>query len=95
MTESVTRQHESTSMGEVRGAVCHAFLVVRMAPSERRGTCYLLLDGEWHRFFLDAGLLFWRSGSEPNTDDDLGEGEYYIDMMRSLDVSEWRWKTPS
>jgi len=50
------------------------------------GPIYLEADDTWHRFYLDAGLLFWEEGSEPNEDDDLLDGECYVDWCSALDV---------
>jgi hypothetical protein len=40
----------------------------------------------WHRFYLDAGLLFWEEGSCPDPEDDLLEGERYTDLGEALSV---------
>jgi hypothetical protein len=52
----------------------------------RLGLLYLELSGVWHRFYLDAGLLFWEEGACPDPDDDLLEGERYVDLGEALCV---------
>lgn len=82
----VRRQHETTRIPELRGARCTAFLAVRDNQSGFVGPLYIELDGAWHRLFLDAGLLFWQEGLEPEPDDDLLGGEDYADYASELGV---------
>jgi hypothetical protein len=51
------------------------------------GPLYIQLNGQWHRFYLDAGLLFWREGDEPDPEDDLLEGDDYSDLTKALAVN--------
>lgn len=48
---------------------------------------YMCVGDVWHRFYLDAGILFWGTGRAPNHEDDLGDGEEYFDLLTALDVS--------
>ncbi len=43
-------------------------------------------EGQWHRFYLDAGLLFWKEGEAPDSKDDLLYGEVYISLADELRV---------
>jgi hypothetical protein len=47
---------------------------------------FLKLDDIWHRFYLDAGLLFWEEGAHPELEDELLEGEGYVDLGERLRV---------
>jgi hypothetical protein len=40
----------------------------------------------WHRFYLDAGLLFWEEGVAPDPDDEVLEGETLEDVGRGLGI---------
>ena len=82
----VRRQHETTSIPELVGLECSAFDIVQNRETGCVGPAYLLLGGRWHRFFLDAGLLFWEEGPCPDPDDDLLENENYFDLGHALGV---------
>lgn len=45
---------------------------------------YIRLDDQWHRFYLDAGLLFWEEGSAPDEANDLLTDEIYVDWGKQL-----------
>lgn len=85
-TSTIRRQHENTSIPELRGTCCTAFKAVIREQDKRLGLLYIQLFSVWHRFFLDAGLLFWEEGRCPDPDDDVLEGEHYIDLGESLRV---------
>ena len=85
-TSTIRRQHETTSIPELRGTCCSAFKAVIREQDKRLGLLYIQLSGVWHRFFLDAGLLFWEEGRCPDPDDDVLEGERYVDLGESLRV---------
>jgi len=82
----IHRQHESTSIPELRNALCSAFKAVSCAGGERYGIFFIELSGVWHRFYLDAGLLFWEEGKTPDPSEDLLEGERYTDMGKDLQI---------
>lgn len=84
----ITRQDEETELPEVCGIPCSVFQV---SPFSREpfdpGLMYLKLGSNWHRFFLDAGLLFWEDGQQPDRDNDLVDGEEdYVDWGDLLGV---------
>ena len=83
---TIRRQHENTSFPELRGACCSAFRAVICERDQRLGLLYIQLSGVWHRFYLDAGLLFWEEGSSPDPEDDVLEGERYTDLGEALCV---------
>ena len=43
----------------------------------------------WHRFYLDAGILFWEEGLAPDPSEDLLEGDYYRDIGKELQVERY------
>lgn len=82
----VIRQHSETEIPEVYGQTCQKFIVTRQKKHpDRVSLLYLLLDGVWHRFFLDAGLVHWRQGSPSRTDDAPILTEEQVDLSA-------RWK---
>ena len=50
------------------------------------GPMYIQLSGVWHRFYIDAGCLFWAEGHAPEPEDDLLDGDIYVDLGESLHV---------
>lgn len=80
------RQHEDTEVSELYGAECQAFLAVCPVGQATVGPMYLQVEDSWHRFYLDAGLLFWAEGCEPDEDDDLLDDENYADWCEHLEV---------
>jgi hypothetical protein len=50
------------------------------------GPLYIELAGASHRFFLDAGILFWEEGLSPDPEDDLVDDEAYTDFGAALCV---------
>jgi hypothetical protein len=76
----IGRQDAETEVSELAGGVCEALLAV---PGQKPGEvlfCYLRCRNTWHRFFLDEGVLFWVEVPEPDPEDDLLEGETYVDV---------------
>jgi hypothetical protein len=82
----IVRQHEATEITEIYGAICTAFVAVATHDNKPVGPLYIQLAQEWHRFYLDAGLLFWQQGAEPDPDDDILEGEHYWNIGTALGV---------
>lgn len=86
MNPPIHRQHETTSLSEIEGQRCLAFQAVSAADEKCYGPLYLQLTSGWHRFYLDAGLLFWEEGPAPDPENDLLEGEHYLDLAVKLRV---------
>lgn len=86
--DPIRLQHEEARLLEVCGIPCSMFHVSFFSRDPVDvGLMYLKLDGTWHRFYLDAGLLFWREGLEPDRDNDLVDGEdEYVDWGSHLGV---------
>jgi hypothetical protein len=83
-TNTILRQHETTSIPELRGARCLSFLAVQNASNGLIGPLFLELDAAWHRFYLDAGLLFWEQGIELDTEQEVLAEERVVDLGRAL-----------
>lgn len=79
-------QHEETEIRELVGARCQAFLAVSSTARSEANLMYLQLDDQWHRFYLDVGVLFWKEGPAPDEDDDLLTDEMYVDWGKQLQV---------
>ena len=84
--KSIHRQDEDTSIPELYGQRCSGFGAVVRSRDEHWGPVHLQLDGGWHRFYLDAGLLFWAEVPAPALEDDLSDGETYRDIGATLRV---------
>lgn len=86
---TIFRQHETTRIVELEGVTCEVFRAVRpITDANSLSILYLQTQNVWHRFYLDAGLLFWKEGAAPDPDDDLGDDEYYCDMADALKVKD-------
>ena len=87
MAPLVTRQHGTTVVDEVAGLVCGEFVATYHPGDDLYFIFHLRLSGVWHRFHLDAGLLFWKSGVDPDPENDLGEGDIRQDLGARLLVT--------
>jgi hypothetical protein len=85
---TIERQHETTSIPELNGAACSALRAVRNSASGSLELCYIELGTVWHRFYLDAGVLFWDEGRSPDEEEDLLEGDEYFDVAHALGVQD-------
>jgi len=84
----VIRQHAETEISELYGLMCERFLVTRSSKKpDHVSLCYLRVADVWHRFCLDAGLLFWRQGAPSHPDDSLFEDEERIDLGTAWDIA--------
>jgi hypothetical protein len=86
MSDLVTRQHEATRVSEVEGLVCSDLLAVYDQKTGAVGPLYLSIGGQWHRFYVDAGLLFWQEGQAPDSEDDLLGDDVYVPLADELRV---------
>ena len=68
----------------MEGLICERLLVVYDEKDGEVGPLYLLVNKRWHRFYLDAGILFWQEGEAPDAEEDLSEGEVYLDLANEL-----------
>lgn len=81
---SVSRQHDLTEVTEIYNQPCDLLLAVMSANREVVTFVYAFVAGIWHRFYLDAGLLFWDEGVAPDEEEDLDQGEIYVDLAARL-----------
>lgn len=86
MVNRVVRQDEETTVPEVCGIPISEFKVYFHSESPIEvGVLFLKLGDNWHRFFLDAGLLFWKNAA-PDPENDLDDGQDYINWGEELKV---------
>lgn len=83
----ITRQHLETRMTEIFGKACESFVAVFDQETALYSPFYMTISGVSHRFFLDAGLLFWSSHREPDEDDDLLDSDVYVDFGKQYDLA--------
>ena len=77
----ITRQHSETEMQELYGQVCHALVAVVEEEKNNIAYClYLRTDQTWHRFSLDAGVLFWDENEAPDEEDDISGSVAYREL---------------
>ncbi len=59
--EPTIHRQGATTFPELVGRMCTALDAVHVGPAHPRDLdiFYIRLDCEWHRFFFDAGVLFW------------------------------------
>ena len=77
----ITRQHSETEVRELYGKNCEKIIAV--VDLDRPTVVYLIyleVNEIWHRFYLDAGLLFWDEGTSPNKEEDILDDEDYLDL---------------
>jgi len=83
----ITRQHDETTIPELVGKRCVELIGV---PAKGRNEIlfgFLRTPQEWHRFGLDAWILFWRSDSPPDPADDLADDRGYWDIAKRAGVA--------
>src|SRR5690606_5412033 len=83
----ITRQHETTTIVELSGAVCTKLLGDGPGTSGGVHVWYLEANDTWYRFFIHLGILFWVTAA-PDPEDDLEEGEDYVDVLEQNSVTK-------
>jgi hypothetical protein len=68
---------------ELAGKSCNELIAVPAEQPDGILVLYLLADSTWHRLFIDEGVLFLNEHA-PDREDDLGEGESYVDLAAKL-----------
>jgi hypothetical protein len=85
MNLGLVRQNADTELTELLGRTCEQLVVV---PADAEILVfYARIDDVWHRFFIDGGLLFWREGSRPDSEEDLDSEESYSDLSAELNLT--------
>lgn len=85
---NIFRQHGQTELHEIIGKVCKKVLAI---PSEEKGiilALYLMVDEIWLRVFIQAELLFVDQCDGPDPEDDLADGEEYLDIGLDIGCEE-------
>lgn len=80
----VTRQHETTAVTDVHGRRCDEF-VATLSPRFGYTVLSIRLEGTWHTFGVDEGMLDWEEGYSP---EDMGGGEALEPGERWVDLAE-------
>lgn len=81
---AITRQHASTDVAELVGVRCEKLFAIPGVAPDIVIAAYLLADGTWYRFFIDAGLLFLDECEGPDPEDDLAPGDDYVDIGANM-----------
>lgn len=76
----ITRQHEVTTIEELRNAKCTSLLGIGPGGELGYYAWYLEANHTWYRFFIQHGILFWDTLA-PDPEDDLSEGEKYREVF--------------
>lgn len=81
MEKVISRQHSETEIPEIVGKTCDSILAVGGSIIGNILIFYVSLGGMWLRIFLDAGALFVDVCEGPDPEDDLDDGEKYLDLI--------------
>ncbi len=76
----ISRQHCETEISEIKGKKCDNILAVCGATKEFVILFYMEIEGVWLRVFLDNSVLFVDTRETPDAEDDLDDGEEYINL---------------
>jgi hypothetical protein len=87
MKNIVARQHSETELSEIAGDVVERILAVRGTGNDGLVLFYVFIRGFWLRIFLDAGVLFLNVCDGPNAEDDLSEGDEYLDLSENYGIN--------
>jgi hypothetical protein len=86
MKNIVARQHSETELSEIACDTVERILAVRGTGNDSLVLFYVLIRGFWLRIFLDAGVLFLNVCDGPDAEDDLGEGDEYLDLSDNYGI---------
>lgn len=84
---TIVVQHETTSIEEIVGYRCLGFIGVGpVGRPDRLDLLFIAFEETrvWHRFYVDAGILFWSPGEYDV--EELLEGEVLRDLARELNL---------
>jgi len=87
----ITRQHNETSLFEVHGQSMQEFLASEYYYENKKVSDASLLfvrftESGWHRFYLDAGILFWQQVEAVDLDELVGKSG--PDEFRCVDIAD-------
>ncbi|GAB5542157.1 MAG: hypothetical protein SangKO_019170 [Sandaracinaceae bacterium] len=84
----VRRQHETTTVTEVHGLRCDEFVAI-WTPDVGYTVLSIRLEGTWHTFGVDEGMLDWEEAYSPEDmggSEALEPGERWVDLAEELRV---------
>jgi len=73
----INRQHHTTEMPELAGKECEELIGVGKSIENGISLFFIKLSGDYYRFFIDEGVLFWNKA----TKEDLDEEYEYLDLL--------------
>jgi hypothetical protein len=80
---TTTRQHDDTEVIEWYGHPCEQLLLL-VDESGDPLIFFAMIANSWHRFYLDAGILFWREIVALSLEDELEQGDKVVDLGKDL-----------
>lgn len=80
MTDRITRQHSETDIPELVGYPLEKIIALKGEAKNSAALFYLFIKGMWFKVFLDNAVLFFDDCDGPDHEDDLEEGEEYLDI---------------
>lgn len=83
----INRQLDNTTLTEVNGKICRDFIGVFSGKINKYLYFYIDISKIYHRFYLDAGLLFWSSDVNFDPENDLLEGDHYVNLGNKFNVT--------
>ena len=87
MASSTRFDAPESGVDAISGHHCSSFFGIRSESDSSLELLFLQVEGIWHRFYLDAGLLFWEETEGPDPEEDLLEGERYFELASELHVA--------
>lgn len=79
-------QHSCAEISEILGLIPDKFIAVKSDCGSCISHFYLLFGELWVRGCLDVGVLFLDPCAHPDEDDDLEEGESYLDILDEFNL---------
>ncbi|MEZ8083715.1 hypothetical protein [Enterovibrio norvegicus] len=82
---SIIRQHSETEISELKGHHCDQLIGVGSTVSNGLSLFFIFVSGVMYKFFIDEGVLTWEESLQ-NPEDDLYDGESYIDLVSHFGI---------
>jgi len=73
----INRQHHTTQIPQLVGKECEELIGIGNSIQEGIYLFFIKLSGDYYRFFIDEGVLFW----DEATKEDLDEEDGYLDLL--------------
>ena len=85
---SIHRQHDKTIISELSKKKCEKLLAVAESLTSAITFMYMMVEGVWHRFYIDCSVLFWDEGIPPDAEEDLSINENYYNIIEHLNMHD-------